>query len=280
MFGYIVVNPKALAEDRQQRFRAMYCGLCRTLRKRHGLVTSAALSYDLTFLALLLNAVYEPGEQTLMERCLAHPTRQHAYVSTPVLDYAADMNVALAYHKLRDNWCDDKNLLAAGGSALLLKAYRNVEKAWPRRCAAIEKWIDQIRRLEQENALEIDPPVNATGKLLGELFVWPGQAQWAEDLQTVGDGLGRFVYFMDAYDDLPRDLRRGSYNPLKPLRDREDFEQMCKTALMMMAADAADAFERLPVVTDADILRNVLYSGVWTRYAVLQGKRNAQEKGA
>ena len=69
MFGYIVTNQKALPEDRQRRFRALYCGLCRTLRKRHGLAGSATLSYDLTFLAALLNALYEPGEVEGRERC-------------------------------------------------------------------------------------------------------------------------------------------------------------------------------------------------------------------
>ena len=58
MFGYIVTYPEALSRERQQRFKAMYCGLCRTLRKRHGFLTSSTLSYDLTFLALLLNALY------------------------------------------------------------------------------------------------------------------------------------------------------------------------------------------------------------------------------
>lgn len=280
MFGYIVTYPEALPEARQQRFKAMYCGLCRTLRKRHGFLTTTTLSYDLTFLATLLNALYEPGERTLRERCIANPAKLHDYVETPVMDYVADMNVALAYYKCRDDWRDDKNPLSAGEAALLRKAYRNVERDHPERCATIETWLDQVHEWERKNVLEIDLPVNATGRMLAELFVWPEQAMFSEELKRIGDGLGRFVYFMDAYDDLPRDARRGRYNPMKALRDREDYESLCKAALMAMIADAADAFERLPVVLDADIIRNVLYSGVWSKYAYLQSKRNAQYEGA
>jgi len=280
LFGYIVTYPEALSRERQQRFKAMYCGLCRTLRKRHGFLTSSTLSYDLTFLALLLNALYEPGERTDRERCIANPAKQHDYVSTPVMDYVADMNIALAYHKCRDDWYDDKNPVSAGEAALLRRAYRTVEKAYPRRCDAIERWLEQIHGWERDNVLEIDLPVNATGRMLAELFVWPEQHTFVQELQTIGDGLGRFVYFMDAYDDLPRDVRRGSYNPLKSLRDREDYEQLCKTAMMAMIADAADAFERLPILLDADIIRNVLYSGVWSKYAYIQSKRGGQNKGA
>lgn len=275
MFGYIVTYPETLPEARQQRFKAMYCGLCRTLRKRHGFLTTATISYDLTFLALLLNALYEPGEHAGRERCIANPARLHDYVTTPVMDYVADMNIALAYHKCRDDWNDDRNPVSAGEAALLRKAYRTVEKTYPKRCAAIENWLRQIHEWEKDNVLEIDLPVNATGRMLAGLFVWPEQDVFADELRTIGDGLGRFVYFMDAYDDLPGDVRRGNYNPLRSLQDREDYEQLCKSALMAMVADAADAFERLPVLLDADIIRNVLYSGVWSKYAVLQSKRNA-----
>ena len=280
MFGYIVTNPKSLPEDRQRRFRAFYCGLCQTLRRRHGLPASATLSYDLTFLAILLNALYEPGEASGQARCIPHPAKAHEYISTPVMDYVADMNIALSYHKCRDNWRDDKNLLSAGEAAVLRQACRRVERDYPRQCAAIEEWLEHIHEWECENILQVDLPVNATGRMLGELFIWPRQKMWHEELRAIGDGLGRFVYFMDAYDDLPGDLRRGSYNPLKPLRDREDYEQLCQSALMMMVASATEAFERLPIVLDADIIRNVLYSGVWSKYAYLQDKRNAHGKGA
>ena len=280
MFGYIVANPEKLPKERMQRFRAVYCGLCATLRRRHGLAGSATLSYDLTFLALLLNALYEPGERQGKERCPAHPAKPHDYAISPVMDYVADMNVALAYHKCLDNWRDDRNLLSAGEGALLKKAYRKVEAEWPDKCAAIEAWLKQIHDIEDRQLNEIDPPVNATGRLLGELFAWPGDDTWAEALRAVGDGLGRFIYFMDAYDDLSQDLKKGRYNPLKGLRDREDYEDLCRSALTMMVAGATEAFETLPIVLDYDILENVLYSGVWSKYAYLQNKRNAAGKGA
>ena len=280
MFGYIVTNPEALPKERQRRFRAVYCGLCATLRERHGLTGSVALSYDMTFLALLLNALYEPGETRGRERCPAHPVKPHEWVRSPVMDYVADMNVALAYHKCLDNWADDRSLPSAGMGALLRRAYRRVAAEYPDKCAAIEAWLAEIHAIEAKALMKVDPPANATGRLLGELFAWPGDAAWSDELRAVGDGLGRFIYFMDAYEDLPRDVRKGNYNPLKPLRDREDYEALCQAALTMMIADATEAFEALPVVLDADIIRNVLYSGVWSKYALLQKKRGADGKGA
>ncbi len=280
MFGYIVANRETLPEERQARLRAVYCGLCRTLRSRHGLLGSATLSYDLTFLALLLNALYEPGERAGRERCVAHPAKAHDYVVSGTMEYVADINVALAFHKCQDDWIDDRNVVSATESAMLRRAYRRVEQTYPEHCQAIEGWLREIHALERGEIMQIDQPVNATGKLLGQLFIYPGRDDWSGELRSVGDGLGRFVYFMDAYEDLPADLRRGRYNPLKPLKAREDYEQLCHSALMMMIADATEAFERLPIVLDADILRNVLYSGIWSKYAYLQGRRTARRKGA
>ena len=280
MFGYVVAGLDSLPEARRQRFRAFYCGLCHVLRRRHGLTGSATLSYDMTFLALLLNALFEPSdERTGWETCLTHPLKPHEYVESPVMDYAADMNLALAYHKLRDNWLDDRSLPSAAEARMLRAAYKKVSAAFPGKCEAIECWLDEIHRLEKADSQQVDLPVNATGRMLGELFVYPRDALWAEQLRAVGDGLGRFIYFMDAYEDLEEDMRKSRYNPLRALHELPDYEEICRDALMMMAADAAQAFEALPILLDADIARNILYSGIWSKYAAIQKKRGSVERG-
>lgn len=279
MFGYIVPNMSALDEAQNARFRSVYCGLCRALRKRHGLLGSSTLSYDLTFLALLLTSLYEPEEERGEERCLMHPVKPHLYTLSPPFEYAADINVALAYHKCRDNWSDDRNPLSWSESKLLSRAYARVARRYPEKCAAIETWLEEIHQIESENRMEIDAPVNSTGRMLGELFCYQ-EGYWADSLRIIGDGLGRFIYFMDAYDDLERDLRKGSFNPLKAYHQSPDFETMCKDALTMMVADSTQEFERLPIVQDADLLRNVLYSGIWSRYVQIQKQREKDGKGA
>ena len=92
----------------------------------------------------------------------------------------------------------------------------------------------------------------------------------------MGAALGRFIYLMDAYDDLPRDLKKGSYNPLKPIADTPDYEDRCLDALTMHIAECTEVFEMLPILRDAGLMRNILYSGVWTKYAYIQSRK---EKG-
>ena len=278
MFGYIITNPEVLPRERQARFRAFYCGLCRTLRKKYGLAGSATLSFDMTFLVVLLNALYEPEETAGRERCLIHPFKSHDYVDVEALDYVADMNVALAYHKCQDDWLDEKKLISAAEGKLLNRAYQGVEQRYPGKCAVIRRWLDEIHAIEEQDLQQIDPPVNATGRALGELFIWRKGDFWEEALREIGDGLGRFIYLMDAYDDLPEDVRHGRYNPLKAYGMREDYEDMCQSALKIAVADATHAFELLPIVRDADILRNILYSGVWSKYVMIRNKRAPEKK--
>ncbi len=279
MFGYIIPNLSVLDDGQKVRFRNIYCGLCHVLHERHGLRGMATLSYALTFLAILLGALYEPGETAGKERCIAHPIKRHDYVIRDPFAYVADMNVALAYHKCEDNWMDDHSIPSKTGSALLKRAYERVVKQYPEKCSAIEEWLREIHEIESKRFGGIDAPVNSTGRMLAELFCYR-EDYWAPSLRTMGDGLGRFIYMMDAYDDLPNDIRHKSFNPLIEYRDNADFETMCKDALTMMVADCTQEFEQLPIVQDADLLRNVLYSGIWSKYVQIQQKRKADNKGA
>ena len=98
---------------------------------------------------------------------------------------------------------------------------------------------------------------------------------WSADLQEMGMALGKFIYLMDAYEDLRKDRRRHRYNPLAALAQQPDYEQQVHDILVMLMAQCASAFERLPILQDASILRNIIYSGVWTRYTDL---RQLQQK--
>lgn len=280
MFGYILANCKTLSEDEQARFRAMYCGMCRVLRRRHGNLGRMTLGYDMTFLAAVLSALYEFAEQSGEERCALHPFKRHAYTENPAMEYAADMNIALAYHKCADNWTDDRNPVFALGKSALSGPYRRVRARYPDQCAAIQSWMDAIADIEAGGRLDIDPPVNLTGQMMGRLFRYREDI-WADDLMAMGDAIGRFIYMMDAYDDLPSDVKHNHFNPLKSIMDLPDYEAICKSSLSIMMADCVDAFERMPILRDAELIRNILYSGVWSKYASIQAvKQKKAEKAA
>ena len=85
--------------------------------------------------------------------------------------------------------------------------------------------------------------------------------------------LGKFIYFIDAYEDIEQDLKKGTYNPFKELYQTDQFEDKCKDILELMISEATMAFERLPIIENAAIIRNILYGGVWNKYELVRQKR-------
>jgi len=276
LFGYITISAAGLSKESQQRYRSMYCGLCHTLKKRFGPAGQMTLSFDVTFLYLLLSSLYEPDEQSGCGRCLPHPLHTHPYVINTFADYCCDMNIALAYHKCLDDWQDDRSLIGRTEAALLRKGYEHVLEKYPQKCRDIETCLAEMHQLEKSGQATLDALANLSGRMVGILYRCQNDL-WADTLEQMGQALGRFIYLMDAYDDLPADIRKKRFNPLRAYQSREDYESFARDSLTLLIGECTDAFETLPLIQDMDILRNILYAGCWTRYEQLQQKRR---KGA
>jgi len=266
MFGFVAADRSALTENQLLRYQGCYCGLCRCIGHTYGLLPRLALNYDMTFLILLLASLYEPDEQTGCGRCMVHPFTEREFQYSPVTDYAAAMNMILAYHKAMDDWLDDRNPSSRILAGMLKKSVENAGKAYPRQQEAIETCMRNLSDLESAGKSDADTAVNAFGDLMAELFVWQ-EDRWSPLLRQIGHALGRFIYLMDAVLDLPEDRKKGRYNPLT------QFDPLFyKPLLTMFMGECTEAFERLPLVQDVDLLHNILYSGVWTRWHAQNGK--------
>lgn len=265
MFGFVAADAGALSEEEKERYRAVYCGLCLALRDRYGQLSRACLTYDLTFFVLLCNSLHEPVETQGASHCVMHPApaAPRPWARSTWTDYAADLSVALAYHKVLDDIADDGDLKARAAERLLAGAYERARTRIPEQCAEIERTMAAIRAIEQGGAAD-DPDAAAHefGRMLGRLFA-RDQGFWAAAMEELGRGLGRFIYLMDAAVDFTDDAASGSYNPFVALGS--DSEAM-RATLALAAADAAAPYEHLPLVQDAHLMDAILYSGIWAQF--------------
>ena len=147
MFGYITVNPGGLEEEQLLRYRSYYCGVCRSLTKRYGRAGQLTLSNDMTFTALLLTSLYEPAAEEHDFRCGLHPVKGRHFITSAAVDYAADMNLLLAWYKCEDDMQDDPGLKSRAGTALLRKGYEKVKAAWPEKDERLGALIRENARL-------------------------------------------------------------------------------------------------------------------------------------
>lgn len=277
MVGYITVNRQELKLREFEEYRTWYCGLCRSLKHRYGVSGQLTISYDMTFLVLLLSDLYDRTPKVSSTHCVSHPVGKKQEIRyTDVTDYAADMNVILAYYKCLDDWDDERRVDRRLFAAVLSKGKKKAGIDYGRKVALIKDRLDRLHEAEQRGETDVDTVSGYFGDILAEVFAMEDD-EWESTLRRFGYFLGKFIYLMDAYDDLEKDEKHHRYNVFSCYKDREDFESFAKQVLTMMISKACEAFEVLPLVENAALLRNILYSGVWSRYNAIQEKR-AKEK--
>lgn len=278
MFGYVTICEPELKMKDWRKYRAYYCGLCKSLRERHGHLGQMTLSYDMTFAVILLTSLYESEPAVSEHRCKTHPLKKQKMLQNEMTEYCADMNVLLTYYHMKDNWEDEKKFSGLAGAAALKRKAGDIARRYPRQSREILQELKNLAAYEAADSQNIDEPAGCFGRLMAELFVYREDA-WEKTLRDIGFFLGKFIYIMDAYEDLEKDMQEGCYNPLRRSYEEnhgktgpDAYETRCYEMLCMMIAEASAAFEKLPCLWDADILRNILYAGVWAKFQKLQEK--------
>lgn len=277
MFGYVTICEPELKVKDLKKYRAYYCGLCRILKEDYGFMGQMTLTYDMTFAVILLSSLYESQTETRMHRCKVHPVKKQFMLTNEITSYAAAMNVLLAYYHMEDDWNDEHKVSSLMTKSLIYRKAERISEQYPRQSGGIRKWLRELDECEKEGSTDIDRTAGCFGHLMEELFVYREDI-WEKNLRRMGFFLGKFIYLMDAYEDLPEDIEKGRYNPLKQLYEQEDYEERMQQILCMMIAESTAEFERLPCLVDVDILRNILYDGVWSRYNKIQMKKS-EERG-
>lgn len=277
MFGYIVVNRDELKIKDYNLYRSFYCGLCQELKNTYGRSGQISLSYDMTFLILLLTALYESKNQKSFCKCIAHPFEKHPVSTNEFTSYAADMNLILTYYKCLDDWQDEKKAGRRLYAQALHGKMKTLTKKYPEKTRIIAENLNAINACEKRGETDLDTVSGYFGAIMAAVFACR-EDEWEETLREMGFFFGKFIYLMDAYEDLEEDRKKGCYNPFIPLSGDADFEEKTGQILTMMMAECCRAFERLPILSYTDILRNILYSGVWTRYNLVKEKNLFKNK--
>ena len=266
MFGFLSANEQLLSEEELSRYKACYCGLCRTMQERHGLAARTALSFDMTFLILLLSSLYDSETEQGKNGCILHPFSEREWRKNRFTEYAADMNLVLAWYKSMDDWDDDRNLAAKTYAGLLKRGMEKVSASYGDKVARIGEKMSELRSLEVSGGDVRDPASACFGAVLEEVFAFR-EDRWTTDLRSLAFSLGRFIYVMDACVDLDADISRGRFNPFRYRAECADnrayFESICK----LFMGEVLLAMDRLPLIDDLGILKNILCHGVWAQFS-------------
>lgn len=268
MFGYVLPRRDKLSEAERLRYQAAYCGLCRSLKLHYGFRARFLVNYDMTFLYFLLTDGEE--EKPIRCACPARPfCKKDCLPDDEAMTYAADLSVLLSYWKLRDAERDGRFFKRLGAKLALWlyrKPYRKACRRQSEADAVFGKELARLHALEDAKCGSIDRTADAFASLLGVCAGFVEDEKKRRMLQLLLYHVGRYLYLVDALEDLPKDNKAGSYNPLRyryclkdGLLTQEDKEQFLETVEASISL-AASALELLDPAQK--IIHNIIYYGL------------------
>lgn len=274
MFGYIVPDKPELKVREFDRFKSYYCGLCKKLKKEYTFFSRLFLNYDCTFLSLVIDSLNADAPTCTTEACAFSPFTKKCIAYTADAKYAAAINVLLAKNSLKDHIRDEKKLYLIPAVWMLARGYRKARRDFPEAAETIEAALKRLKALEDAKEASLDKAADVFAVMLSDL-VMAGVSQDQRAFKHLGYHVGRWLYLIDAADDLDSDIKKKCYNPLiyryrYDLKESvQDFKARIREEvsfnLYYSLSEAAAAYDLIDFKKNQTILTNIMYSGLKKR---------------
>lgn len=276
MFGYVRADNAQLKMYEYELYTGYYCGICKSIGKRYGQLPRMVLTYDAAFLAMLLESLSETPDAPASERCIVHQIRKRTVIRNGAIDYAGDVMLILAWHKLIDDAKDEGKTYAKVTVSLMKRKYENLKKKRPHLCLEVERYLSEMDGLEKAECASIDQMAEAFAQIMQAVITGYGREQMKPGtdkvLSRLGYHLGKWIYLIDAVDDIEKDMESGAYNPLfyrfgleeeetaEAFRERTEAD--CRRNLLTYLEEIAKCYDLLDIKKNRGILENVIFIGL------------------
>lgn len=313
MLGYVKIDKGELKVREYEVYTGYYCGVCKSIGRRYGQLPRMVLSYDAAFLAILLASLNDESDTPVQEHCIAHPViKKKTVIRNRAIDYAGDVMLILAWYKLADDAADEGKAYAKPVMLMMKRIFRRLNSLYPELCSSVKYHLSALSALEREKCASIDMAAEAFSKIMEDIFTEGLQAVYGSDppqqtspgadrsdygisgasgmqngpcgfaspgndtrelLARAGYHLGKWVYMIDAVDDIEENIESGAYNPLL---FRFKFDAANETAdefrariepdlrfnLYHYLAMLSRCTDSLDIRKNAGIIENVIYFGL------------------
>ena len=313
MLGYVKIDKGELKVREYEVYTGYYCGVCKSIGRRYGQLPRMVLSYDAAFLAILLASLSDESDTPVQEHCIAHPViKKKTVIRNRAIDYAGDVMLILAWYKLADDAADEGKAYAKPVMLMMKRIFRRLNRLYPELCSSIENHLSALSALEREKCASIDMAAEAFSKIMEDIFTEGLQTVYGSEppqqtspgadrsdygisgasgmqngpcgfaspgndtrelLARAGYHLGKWIYMIDAVDDIDENIESGTYNPLL---FRFGFDAANETAdgfrariepdlrfnLYHYLAMLSRCTDSLDIRKNAGIIENVIYFGL------------------
>lgn len=273
MFGYVTPCKMELKIKDYEKFKAYYCGLCKAIKKDFGNLPRLVLNYDMTFLAVLLDSLEDTECSFKKEHCIIHPiTTKIILKDHRVLSYAAFCNTILSYFKLIDNVNDDISLRNKINLFFLKPYIKKVSGDLKYHIKYMEDKLNELYKMElSPEGKSIDELSHPFAELTGYIISSYKTYSFKDTLYSLGYNLGKWIYIIDAFDDLEKDMLRNKFNAINCALNNEkksfqvfskEIESRIDFTLVNCANQCLNNFNKLPLKKNEDLLYNILQYGL------------------
>lgn len=271
MFGYVKPDIPELKVRDNELYKASYCGLCRAMGKCTGCVSRLTLNYDFAFLALVRTVLENIKGEIKMRRCVVHPLKKRPMLEkNPALEYSAKTSVILTKLKLKDNINDSHGMsrIKAKIAGIVSIFFKKTDKNLIPLEKKVSECIEKLSQYEKDNSDSIDETAETFGTLLAEVSSFGLDGSKYRMAYDIGRHLGRWIYVIDALDDMKDDIKNRSFNPIVNAygenASKEDLQSV-KSALNLELEAMSKTVELIDFSFHADverIIKNTIYDGM------------------
>ena len=279
MLGYVQIFKPDLKVREYEIYMGYYCGVCKYIGKEYGQLPRMALSYDAAFLALLLACVDEEPDAPVQEHCVAHHIKNKTIIRNSAIEYAGDVMLILAWYKMLDDAHDEGKVYAKASVRLLKRLHKKLHKKYPELCDGIEINLAKLTGLEEAKCANLDEAAESFSKIMEVIFsegakkLYPDSQDLHETFARTGYHMGKWIYLIDAADDIEENIESGAYNPLlyrfEYNDEEETFQQFRERIrdnlefnLYHYLAVLSQQTESLDIKKNKGIIDNVIYFGM------------------
>ena len=281
MLGYVQIFKPELKVREYEVYMGYYCGVCKYIGAEYGHLPRMALSYDAAFLALLLACVDETPDAPVQEHCIAHHIKDKTIIRNRAVEYAGDVMLILAWYKMLDDAQDEGKIYAKASARLLKRLHKKLVQKYPALCDGIEINLAKLNGLEKAKCASLDEAAESFSKIMDVIFsegartLYPDLQELHETFGRIGYHMGKWIYLMDAADDIEENIESGAYNPLlyrfeyRGGEDRETPQQFRKRIrgdlefnLYQYLAVLSQQTGSLDIRKNQGIIDNVIYLGM------------------
>ena len=280
MFGYVRADTPHLYIKDDVLYRAMYCGVCKGIGKVCGHAARIGLSYDITFLSVILHNIRGQDVTIEKQHCLTHciRSRQMAEVDELTCQLGA-LNTLLAYYKYTDDIEDGDG--GRGKRLFFKKGFKRAKKKYPQIERIVRANLAEQSKTEKAKTESLDRAADATAKMLAEFSDYALEEKATAYTHNLFYAVGKWIYLIDALDDYDKDKKKGAYNPfLLAYRAENKSELLCgkdgdevRFVFNALFFDIRENLSKISFRFNRDLSDNILLRGLpATTKKVMQGE--------